>query len=59
MIKKINASKLEQADYVYILQPKADQASKILFTDFRWTGPYIIEKVLPNKNYLVRKNGTN
>ena len=57
--KKANASKLKEADYVYILQPKADyQGSKIPFTEFRWIGPYIIEKVLPNKNYLVRKIGT-
>ena len=58
--KKANASKLKQSDYVYILQPKADhQGSKIPFTDFRWIGPYIIEKVLPNNNYVVRKIGTN
>ena len=58
--KKTNASKLKQSDYVYSLQPKADQlGSKIPFTDFRWIGPYIIEKVLPNNNYLVRKVGTN
>ena len=58
--KKANASKLKQSDYVYILQPKADhQGSKIHFTDFRWIGPYIIEKVLPNNNYVVRKIGTN
>ena len=45
---------------MYILQPKADyQGSKIPFTDFRWIGPYIVEKVLPNKNYVVRKIGTN
>ena len=57
---KANASKLKKADYVFILQPKADhQGSKIPFTDFRWIGPYIIEKVLPNNNYLVRKIGTN
>ena len=44
--KKANASKLKQSDYVYILQPKADhQGRKIPFTDFRWIGPYIIEKV--------------
>ena len=55
-----NASKLTETDYVYILQPKADhQGSKIPFTEFRWVGPYIIEKVLPNNNYLVRKIGTN
>ena len=58
--KKANVSKLKEADYVYVLQPKADhQGSKIPFTEFRWIGPYIIEKVLPNNNYLVRKIGTN
>ena len=58
--KKANASKPKEADYVYSLQPKADhQGSKFPFTEFRWIGPYIIEKVLPNKNYLVRKIGTN
>ena len=57
--KKANASKLKEADYVYILQPKADhQGSKIPFTEFRWMGPYIVEKVLPNNKYLVRKIGT-
>ena len=57
--KKANASRLKEADYVFILQPKADhQGSKIPFTEFRWVGPYIVEKVLPNNNYLVRKNGT-
>ena len=60
MMKKTNASKLKQSDYVYILQPKADhQGIKIPFTVFRWIGPYNIEKVLPNNNYLVRKVGTN
>ena len=58
--KKANVSKLKEADYVYILQSKADhQGSKIPFTEFRWIGPYTIEKVLPNNNYLVRKIGTN
>ena len=57
--KMANASKLKEADYVYILQPKADhQGSKTPFTEFRWMGPYIVEKVLPNNNYLVRKIGT-
>ena len=60
MIKKANNSKPKEADYVYILQPNADhQGSKYSFTEFRWIGPYIIEKVLPNNNYLVRKIGTN
>ena len=58
--KKANASKLKQSEYVYILQPKADhQGSKIPFADFWWIGPYIIEKVLPNSNIVVRKIGTN
>ena len=47
--KKANASKLKKADYVYVLQPRADdRGSKLPFTEFRWIGPYIIEKVLPN-----------
>ena len=58
--KKANASKLKEADYVYILQPKADhRGSKIPFTEFQWVGPYIIEKAPPNNNYLVRNIGTN
>ena len=58
--KKGNASKLNEADYVYVLQLKADhQGSKLPFTEFRWIGPYVNEKVLPNNNYQVRKIGTN
>ena len=58
--KKAQASKHKEAEYVYILQPKADhQSSKIPFEEFHWIGPYIIEKVLPNNNYLVRKIRTN
>ena len=57
--KKANAPKLKEADYVYNLQPKPDlQGSKIPFTEIRWIGPSIIEKVLPNIIYLVRKIGT-
>ena len=58
--KKANASKHRKADYVYILQPNADyQGSKMPFPEFRWIGPFFIEKVLPNNNYTVRKIGTN
>ena len=58
--KKANASKLKEADYVYISQPKADdKGSKIPFTEIQCIGPYIIENLLPNNNYLVRKIGTN
>ena len=38
--KKANASKLKEADYVCIFQPKADhQGSKIPFSEFRCIGP--------------------
>ena len=58
--KKSKASPLKEKDYCFILQPKADhQGSKILFGDFRWIGPYSVEKVLPNNNYNVRKLNTN
>ena len=58
--KKTNASNFKQADYVFKLQPKADlQGSIIPSTDFLWIKPYIVEKLLPSNNYLVRKIGTN
>ena len=58
--KKAKASPLKEKDYCSLLQPKADhQGSKIPFRDFRWIGPYLVEKVLPNNNYIVRKLNTN
>ena len=58
--KKADASKLKEPQYVYVLQREADhQGSKIPFTGLRWIGPYIVEKALPNNNYLVQKLGTN
>ena len=49
-----------QNDYCFILQPIADhQGSKIPFREFRWTGPYVIDQVLPNENYIVRKLNSN
>ena len=58
--KKTEASPLKEKDYCFILQAKADhQGSKVPFRDFRWVGPYIVEKELPNNNYLVRKLNTN
>ena len=54
--KNANESKLIEVEYVYVLQLKADhQGSEILFTEFRWLGPYIIEKVPPNNKYMERK----
>ena len=54
--RKAKAAPLQQDDYYFILQPLADhQGSKIPFREFRWIGPYAIEKILPNENYIVRK----
>ena len=58
--KKAKASKLKGADYVYVPQPKANnQGSEILFTEFRWIGPYVIDKVLLENTYPVLNLGTN
>ena len=58
--KKAIASKLEEQEYVYILQLKGDhQGSKFPFTEIGRLGPYFVEKALTKKNYLVRKLGTN
>ena len=58
--RKAKAAPLETTDYCYILNPKADtQATKIPFREFRWCGPYKVEKVLPNNYYIVRRLGTN
>ena len=57
--KNANASKLKEAEYVYVLQPKADhQGSETQFIEFRWIGPHFIEKVLSNNSYLVHRIGT-
>ena len=53
--RKAKAAPLQQGDYCFILQPLADhQGSKIPFQEFRWIGPCVIKKVLPNENYIVR-----
>ena len=58
--RKAKAAPLQQGDYCFILQPLVDhQGSKIPFREFQWIGPYVIEKVLPNENYIVRKLNSN
>ena len=58
--RKAKAAPLMENDYCFVLQPKAaHQGSKILFRDYRWVGPFIVQKVLPNENYIVRRNNTN
>ena len=58
--RKAKAAPLKEQDFCFILQPKADnQGSKVPFRDYCWIGPYRIEKVLPNDNYIVRRLNTN
>ena len=58
--RKAKAAPLKEKDYCFVLQPKADsQASKIPFKEYRWIGPFVIQKVLSNDNYIVRRLNTN
>ena len=57
--RKAKAAPLNENDYCFVLQPKADhQGSKIPFRDYRWVGPFIVQKILPNENYIVRRINT-
>ena len=52
--------KAKEKDYCFVLQPKADnQASKIPFREYRWIGPFVVQTVLSNDNYFVRRLNTN
>ena len=58
--RKAKAAPLKEGDYCFVLQPKADhQGSKVPFKDYRWVGPFIVQKTLPNENYIVRRLNTN
>ena len=58
--RKAKAAPLQQNDYCFILQPIANhQRSKISFREYRWIGPYVVEKILPNENFNVRKLNSN
>ena len=58
--KEAKASSSKEKDYCFILQPTADQqGSKFSYRNFRWIGPYLIDKVLPNNKYFARKINTN
>ena len=58
--RKAKAAPLKENDHCFVLQPKADnQGSKIPFRDYRWVGPFIVQKVLPDDNYIVRRINTN
>ena len=50
----------QENDYCLVFKPNADsQNSKIPFRDYRWIGHFIVQKVLPNNNYIVRRSSTN
>ena len=56
--QKLHLSK--EKEYCFLLQPKADQqGSKKPLRDFRWIGPSLVEKILPDNNHIVRKLNTN
>ena len=58
--RKAKAAPSKENEYCFVLQPKADhQGSKIPFRDYRWVGPFIVQRVLPNENYIVRRINTN
>ena len=58
--RKAKAAPLKEKDYRFVLQPKADsQASKIPFREYRWIGPFVVQTVLSNDNYTVRRWNTN
>ena len=58
--RKAKAAPLKEKEYCFVLQPKADnQGAKIPFRDYRWVGPFVVQKVLPNENYIVRRINTN
>ena len=58
--RKAKAAPLKENDYCFILQPKAaSQASKIPFREYRWIGPFVVQTVLSNDNYTVRRLNTN
>ena len=54
--RKAKTTPLQEKDYCFVLQLKSDsQGSNIPFRDFRWIGPFIVQKVLPNNNCKVRR----
>ena len=58
--RKAKAAPLKEKNYCFILQPKADnQASKIPFREYRWIRPFVVQTVLSNDNYIVRRLNTN
>ena len=58
--RKAAAHPLTINEYCFALHPKANnQSTKLPFTEYIWTGPYKIIKVLPNNNYIIRRLNSN
>ena len=58
--RKAKAAPLKEKDYCFVLQPKADnQASKFPFRENRWIGTFVVQTVLSNDNYIVRRLNNN
>ena len=58
--RKAKTAPLKEKDYCFVLQPKADnQASKSPFREYRWIGPFVVQTVLSNDNYIVLRLNTN
>ena len=58
--RKAKAASLREKDYCFVLQPIADsQASKIPFREYRWIGVFVVQNVLSNDIYFVRRINTN
>ena len=58
--RKAKAAPLKKKDYCFVLQPKADsQASKIPFREYMWIGSFVVQTVLSNDNFTVRRLNTN
>ena len=58
--QKAKAAPLKEKDYCFVLQPKAaSQASKIPFREYMWIDPFVVQTVLSNDNYFVRRLNTN
>ena len=54
--RKAKAAPLTKDDNCFVLQLLADhQGSNIPFREFRRIEPYVIEKVVPNENIIIRK----
>ena len=57
---KARAAPLQEKDYCFVLPLKAEtQGSRMPFRDYRWISPFIVQKVFPNNNYIVRRLNTN